>query len=73
MNQIITNLMSNALKFTQQGEIIIKVTTLAKTAKTARLNFSVTDTGIGMSKALVDRIFSAFDQADTFIEVVVHQ
>ncbi len=64
IRQILLNLLSNALKFTQQGEVILTISVLTQNAKKVRLRFSVTDTGIGVEKEKQERIFSAFEQAD---------
>jgi two-component system sensor histidine kinase BarA len=67
IKQVMINLVSNAIKFTEQGEIIIHVSLEKKTAKSVRLRISVSDTGIGMSPSAQKNIFSAFQQADTSI------
>lgn len=59
--QVLTNLCSNAIKFTSQGEIVISV----KLEGTDRLRFSVRDTGIGLSEKQKSRIFESFTQADS--------
>ncbi|WP_445371673.1 response regulator [Methylomonas sp. HW2-6] len=64
LSQILNNLVGNAVKFTQRGEIHIKVVLLAKQNGIAHLLFSVRDTGIGMTAAQVANLFQAFTQAD---------
>ena len=64
VRQIILNLVGNALKFTDRGEIVVAVTTESCTETEARLHFSVTDTGIGIAKEKQSSIFEAFRQAD---------
>jgi signal transduction histidine kinase/CheY-like chemotaxis protein/HPt (histidine-containing phosphotransfer) domain-containing protein len=64
LGQIMTNLAGNAVKFTDEGEILIKVGCVDKTAERARLSFSVADDGIGMTQEQIDRLFSPFTQAD---------
>lgn len=64
LKQILINLTDNAIKFTETGEIYIKVRSLKKTKKNALIFFSVKDTGIGISKENVGKLFSAFTQAD---------
>jgi signal transduction histidine kinase/DNA-binding response OmpR family regulator/HPt (histidine-containing phosphotransfer) domain-containing protein len=64
LRQILVNLISNAFKFTEQGEIYLTVTTLEKTDNHAFLQFSVKDTGIGIPNKLIHKLFSAFTQAD---------
>lgn len=59
IRQILTNLMSNALKFTQQGEVSLSVTREGDTTA-----FCVTDTGIGLTSEQIQRLFRAFEQAD---------
>ncbi|OCQ23579.1 histidine kinase [Pseudoalteromonas luteoviolacea] len=64
LGQVLINLCGNAIKFTEQGEITISVTTVEQQENTATLKFSVKDTGIGMSQAQQDKLFQAFSQAD---------
>lgn len=64
LSQVLSNLVGNAVKFTQQGEIHIKITQLAHDADSSTLKFSVTDTGIGMTDEQVANLFQAFTQAD---------
>ncbi|MGN7613843.1 response regulator [Magnetococcales bacterium HHB-1] len=65
LGQVLTNLSNNAVKFTDEGEIIIQ-TRIEKRAKDKiTLHFSVQDTGIGLSEQQIDRLFQAFSQADT--------
>jgi len=62
--QVLTNLVSNAVKFTERGEIRIKVEVAECNSTTQRLRFTVRDTGIGLSRAQSERLFQAFTQAD---------
>lgn len=64
LRQIITNLVANAIKFTPQGEIGIRVQVDDEDGSSATLRFAVADTGIGIAKDRVQRVFSAFEQAD---------
>jgi len=64
LKQILVNLMSNALKFTNEGEVVVSVDEDLRTAETVRLLFSVRDTGIGIAKDKQQVIFDAFAQAD---------
>ncbi len=64
LRQIIVNLVSNALKFTKQGEVKIKVDVLKKGAASVELKVTVTDTGIGISQEAQKTLFNAFTQAD---------
>ena len=65
LKQILTNLASNAVKFTNRGIIRISVTELKRDASSIELEFSVCDTGIGMSRDKLDSIFQPFSQADS--------
>ncbi|MGJ0362497.1 response regulator [Aliarcobacter cryaerophilus] len=66
--QVLTNLMSNAIKFTQKGNITLKIELLEKISQhKAKIRFSVTDSGIGMSKQEIDNLFVPFEQADNSI------
>lgn len=64
LTQILINLVSNAVKFTEHGEIVIRVNVESVTSESVVLLFSVTDTGIGMSQEQQGRLFKAFSQAD---------
>ena len=64
LRQIILNLVSNAVKFTLEGKIIVKVHLLKKTEESATVEFSVTDTGIGIQEDKLDLIFNNFEQAN---------
>lgn len=65
LNQVLVNLVSNAIKFTDNGEIVVAVTLLDMNADEVYLRLSVTDTGIGMDEAQRARLFDAFTQADS--------
>jgi PAS domain S-box-containing protein len=65
LGQILTNLANNAVKFTEQGEIIVRVDLLKSNYPSINLQFSVQDSGIGMSKKQMGRLFKSFSQADT--------
>jgi signal transduction histidine kinase/DNA-binding response OmpR family regulator len=64
LRQIIANLISNAIKFTAQGEVIVRVTALQSSAYQAAVSVSVEDTGIGIPAEAQHRIFEPFAQAD---------
>lgn len=64
LRQIIVNLVSNALKFTQQGEVKVSVDVLSKNTENVELKISVSDTGIGISEQAQETLFNAFTQAD---------
>ena len=65
LHQIILNLISNAVKFTNQGEITVEVKLLSQTSETANIEFSVTDTGIGIPENKIAHIFENFQQASS--------
>jgi len=65
--QVLVNLASNAVKFTEEGEIIISVRLIKDEKDQASLEFSVSDTGVGLTQAQTDNLFEAFTQADTSI------
>ncbi|MBV9506170.1 MAG: response regulator [Acidobacteriia bacterium] len=67
LRQILINLVGNAMKFTEQGEIKLVVTPEEMGKDRARIRFSVSDTGIGIPKDQLARIFGAFEQADPSI------
>ena len=64
LEQIITNLTTNAIKFTNQGEVNVRVKLSEEKEDKVKLHFSVTDTGIGLTKEQIEKLFSAFTQAD---------
>jgi signal transduction histidine kinase/DNA-binding response OmpR family regulator len=64
LKQIIVNLTNNAIKFTDHGEIFIHVMVVQQTAQETRLVISVKDTGIGISKDSLKKLFDPFTQAD---------
>ncbi len=64
LKQILTNLVSNAVKFTHEGSVEIRVTTVKKTAHNCTLHFAVTDTGIGIKGEHIEVIFEPFAQGD---------
>lgn len=65
LGQIIVNLVGNATKFTEQGEIILDVSVERKTDREVLLHFVVSDTGIGIPADKLNMVFGAFTQADT--------
>jgi len=65
LGQILTNLVNNAVKFTETGEIIIKVSVIEQDHSQLTLQFSVSDTGIGMTEEQLEGMFKAFSQADS--------
>jgi two-component system sensor histidine kinase RpfC len=67
LEEVLTNLAGNAVKFTERGYVNIAVDAVAWSADTVRLRFEVTDTGIGISPDALSRIFDRFTQADETI------
>jgi signal transduction histidine kinase/ActR/RegA family two-component response regulator len=65
LQQILLNIVDNAIKFTENGTIKLKIQATENTPDSTRLDFSVSDTGIGMDSSALNRIFSPFEQADT--------
>jgi len=64
LRQMLSNLVGNAAKFTSQGIICIKGAEIQSSDETGLLEFSVTDTGIGIAKDKLDRLFKPFSQVD---------
>lgn len=69
LGQVLTNLLNNAVKFTEKGEIIVSCTLDAAPVRPGRrrLRFMIKDTGIGMTREQQDKLFTAFTQADASI------
>jgi signal transduction histidine kinase len=67
LKQILYNLVGNAIKFTEKGEIQVRVALLERDQDTVRLCFSVSDTGIGMKQEVLEKIFAPFCQADSSV------
>src|SRR5262249_46862526 len=67
LRQVLTNLVGNAIKFTERGEIVVRVENAGEPAPEGEvsLRFTVTDTGIGIPPEKQERIFRAFEQGDT--------
>jgi len=65
LGQILTNLTNNAMKFTDKGEIVISIQTRKISQDKVTLDFSISDTGIGMDKLGMQSLFKPFTQADT--------
>ena len=64
LGQIITNLVNNAVKFTEQGEIRVSAELLEQTGRKVQLRFSVKDSGLGMTREQAAKLFQPFTQAD---------
>ncbi|MCC9606261.1 response regulator [Blastopirellula sp. JC732] len=65
LRQIITNLVSNAVKFTERGEVLLSVKLLRRFPRDVRIRFTVSDTGVGITDADQKRIFEPFTQVDS--------
>jgi PAS domain S-box-containing protein len=65
LRQILVNMISNAIKFTERGEIVVNVECTKRDDEGCHLLFSVADTGIGISKEDAEKLFRAFQQVDT--------
>jgi CheY-like chemotaxis protein/nitrogen-specific signal transduction histidine kinase len=65
LNQVLTNLIGNALKFTEHGEVVVAIKRDTQSRDPGALHFSVSDTGIGIAPEKLTSIFSAFAQADS--------
>ena len=65
LGQILINFCNNAVKFTEKGEVVIRAHVLEAVEEGQVVKFSVSDTGIGMTEAQIERLFQAFEQADT--------
>jgi two-component system sensor histidine kinase/response regulator len=64
LGQILTNLVGNAIKFTRQGEVVIRVASIEEDGRNVTVRFEVSDTGAGISEEAQTRIFDEFSQAD---------
>jgi len=65
LNQILINLANNAVKFTEKGEIAVRIEVLQRDVEDVQLRFAVRDTGIGMNEDQRGKLFQAFSQADS--------
>ena len=65
LRQVLTNLISNAIKFTHEGEVVVAASLVAAADGHPRIRFAVRDTGIGIPADKLDAIFEEFSQADT--------
>lgn len=65
LGQVLVNLVNNAVKFTDQGEIVLYVRTVKKSKDKVTLEFKVEDSGIGMTDEQIDGLFESFSQADS--------
>ena len=67
IKQILTNIISNAIKFTDDGEIVVSTKLLKDNSKKLTIMFCIKDTGIGIEKKALDKLFQDFSQADNSI------
>lgn len=67
IGQVLLNLGTNAIKFTEQGMVEIKLSAFNHSAETVTVNFRITDTGMGVDQADLDKLFQPFTQADESI------
>ena len=67
VGQILLNLVNNAVKFTNEGHVLVEAKLVKKEAGRCQIRFSVSDTGIGLTKDQKEKLFSAFSQADTSV------
>ncbi len=65
VRQVLTNLIGNAIKFTEHGTVVVRTTLAEKVDEVATIRFEVVDTGIGVPGHLHEHIFEGFTQADT--------
>ncbi|WP_416307751.1 PAS domain S-box protein [Neptunicella sp. SCSIO 80796] len=65
LKQVLLNLASNAIKFTEKGEVVISIKQVQQTDDAVQLMFDIKDTGIGMSSNQIQQLFSSFSQAET--------
>jgi two-component system, sensor histidine kinase and response regulator len=65
LRQVVVNLVNNAIKFTHQGEVVVDVQTQSQSNGSVELLVGVQDTGIGIPPDKLQRVFEAFEQADT--------
>lgn len=64
IRQLLHNLVSNAIKFTERGEVCVRLKVLSETEDKAVLRFEISDTGIGIDRVTQEKLFTAFTQAD---------
>ncbi|MDR2198468.1 MAG: response regulator [Deltaproteobacteria bacterium] len=67
LGQVMNNLLSNAVKFTERGRVVLKISILQETEGQVILKFAIQDTGIGLTREQISRLFTAFNQADSSV------
>lgn len=72
LRQILFNLVGNAVKFTSAGSIRLDVSPISRTRETARILFSIQDTGVGIPDEALERIFEPFEQIDVPLKQKMH-
>lgn len=65
LRQIVSNLLSNALKFTAKGTVVLELSSQLRADGLVRLNFSISDSGIGIPRDRLDKLFKPFSQVDS--------
>ncbi|WP_454064193.1 PAS domain S-box protein [Candidatus Nitrospira salsa] len=65
IRQVLMNLVSNAIKFTEEGEVVVQVSLIDTQQNNDIIRFSITDTGLGLSEEVQGRLFQSFTQADS--------
>jgi CheY-like chemotaxis protein/anti-sigma regulatory factor (Ser/Thr protein kinase) len=68
LSQVLTNLITNAVKFTHSGEVIVRIRSLSQSKQKVKLRFSVIDTGVGVDPEALQSLFDSFTQADSSIK-----
>ncbi|OAI02192.1 hybrid sensor histidine kinase/response regulator [Methylomonas methanica] len=67
LRQVLINLIGNAIKFTEQGEITVSFSEISRDAHSVRLQFAISDTGIGITAEQQTKLFQAFSQGDSSV------
>jgi two-component system sensor histidine kinase/response regulator len=67
IEQILFNVMNNAVKFTSEGEVSLEIRLVAKENNKYHISFTINDTGIGMTEEQINRLFAPFEQGDSSI------
>ncbi len=73
INQILSNLLNNAIKFTEEGHIKLQASLSDVDAGTQQLHFSVCDTGVGIAQENQPKLFTAFTQADASVATPIRR